>query len=528
MNILVLSENFLEGGLEKHIEEFANQGTKRDDEFFFFFAKQKEPLPAIIEKGLEGALLFPLEETPDNLVRDVSAIVNAIERHNIDIVQVHPFRVYLPAVIAAQYTRTPLVFTFHGPLSYTFPSSPTQAALFQHFLANSVSAIFTVNKKFFHSLNAYFPDTRIIHMPNPISRTAERHTNYRKGHWCLASRLDSDKVDGLKRFFEWLPELPITELDVYGSGNCEDSLKLFVSKLNLTQKINWKGYAENWLKKSSQCEGVIGLGRVVLESAIGGFPVILLTYNAKPCGVLNDHRYEESALCNFNGSALDQLESPQELAKEISATVADEEKLSTLRTRIEADYSAKSVYETYSSVLENALFRPCPEYTAFFNEVKLTINSGDPATIITHSMAATMARHFTNPLVFNTFLQSYTEAGQQRNVLALQTSLNASTAKLASYEQEVHTLTDAFQSLDRHHSSALYAINGRMIDLNDRIDKLFKSNADLKRRLTSLEKTIEKKNHQIAALQTSNSWRIGRFVTYLPRRIKRLIKQFVK
>jgi hypothetical protein len=31
MNILVLSENFLEGGLEKHIEEFANQGTKRDD-----------------------------------------------------------------------------------------------------------------------------------------------------------------------------------------------------------------------------------------------------------------------------------------------------------------------------------------------------------------------------------------------------------------------------------------------------------------------------------------------------------------
>jgi predicted RNase H-like nuclease (RuvC/YqgF family) len=216
------------------------------------------------------------------------------------------------------------------------------------------------------------------------------------------------------------------------------------------------------------------------------------------------------------------------LAKEISATVADEEKLSTLRTRIEADYSAKSVYETYSSVLENALFRPCPEYTAFFNEVKLTINSGDPATIITHSMAATMARHFTNPLVFNTFLQSYTEAGQQRNVLALQTSLNASTAKLASYEQEVHTLTDAFQSLDRHHSSALYAINGRMIDLNDRIDKLFKSNADLKRRLTSLEKTIEKKNHQIAALQTSNSWRIGRFVTYLPRRIKRLIKQFVK
>lgn len=529
MNILVVSENYLEGGLEQHIMEFAQQSMLHNDCTYFAFANHKNPLPEIIQSGFIATLHCDRSESPSSIQHDVAVLVEAVRKYHIDIIQVHPFRTYLPSAIASQLTQTPLIFTMHSHISFTFPTSQSQVLLFQHFLSNAVSSIFTVNQSYVKTLVSYFPDTEVNYLPNPVTplQSPVPSSNHLTGHWSLVSRIDRDKIGGIKHFIDWLPQLPIQSLDIFGDGACVQDLKMYIEDHNIPQEISWHGYSDNWIEYASACEGVIGLDRVAVEAASSGLPVILLTYNSNPCGLLTMERYPECRSCNFNGNPLQQLDSVTVLVREMIELLPEKEGFEQIRQQVLNDYSSERVYANYARVLRNSKFRPSPEYIDFYETIIREIDSdADSPSPTNRIISSTMARYFTNPLVFNAYIASVgTEA-----IRCLQNEakkdLEALHAAHSSFTQELFASLESALEEERSVSKGQFAHVEKQ--LNDMARKLSESSALLKNnstRILSLESELEKRDRRISELLNSNSWKIGRVFTFLPRKLKRLLRK---
>lgn len=528
MNILVVSENYLEGGLEQHIMEFAQQGELHNDRTYFAFANCKNPLPEIIQDSLIGILHCDRKESSSSIQHDVTVLVEAVRKYRIDIIQVHPFRTYLPSVIASQLTQTPLVFTMHSHISFTFPTSQNQTLLFQHFLSNAVSSIFTVNRSYVKTLASYFPDTDVNYLPNPVTPgSCSPSNNHLAGHWSLVSRIDRDKIGGIKHFIDWLPELPIKCLDIFGNGACVQDLKTYIEDHDIPQEINWHGYSDNWIEYASACEGVIGLDRVAVEAASSGLPVILLTYNSNPCGLLTMERYPECRSCNFNGNPLQQLDSVTALAREMNELLPGKEEFEQIRQQVLSDYSSERVYENYARVLRNSKFRPSPEYIDFYETIirEIDSNTGSPSPT-NRITSATMARYFTNPLVFNAYIASAGTEAIRYLQNETKKDLEALRAEHSSFTQELFASLESALEKERSASEEQFAQTEKQLD--DIARKLSESSIILKKnskRILLLESELAKRDHRISELLNSNSWKIGRVFTYFPRKLKRLLKR---
>lgn len=267
-NVLVVSESFLQGGLERHL---LNQysGLKDKINFTFAFSNYKP------NNNLSKAKIYNITigSKIKNFLETVEQLVEIIEKERIDIIHVHPFNTIFPAMFASQITNKPIVYTVHGYASINFSRNKNIDILFRTFLNHCKPSVITVDEEYIDVLKQKYLVKNIAHIPNSIDTKLFKNVKLvQNNKWLLISRLDIDKKNEIIEVFKNLNDMAIT-LDIVGDGSCLNELKQVATDLNIESKVNFKGSKEDIYKEIKNYNGIMGLGQVVLEGISSNLPV---------------------------------------------------------------------------------------------------------------------------------------------------------------------------------------------------------------------------------------------------------------
>lgn len=304
MNILVVSEKFCKGGLETHIN-FYYEKLKEKHNFYFAFGKYEK------SDYLKDAIIYPnfnfsRNSSISDFILDVNQLVDIIKKYKIDVIHVHPFYSLFPAAIAANICKIKLIYSYHGYASINFVENAIDTSLFMFLVNHRIDNIISVSK----GVTDYFNDLhakKITYIPNLIDEsTYNKHRVTLNKKWAFVSRIDADKFNSITKLLSIINELDISELDIFGSGDMESELQKYIDNNKLSNKVFIKGYTYNINESINSYTGVIGVGRVVIESLCMNYPTMFVGYN-KIIGVIDKKIYNEGKELNFVPQLFDEI-----------------------------------------------------------------------------------------------------------------------------------------------------------------------------------------------------------------------------
>ena len=137
-------------------------------------------------------------------------------------------------------------------------------------------------------------------LENPIDLKQFPIANYvNNKKWLLISRVDSDKIDEIKLIINKMNNYDIKHIDILGDGSEFNNLNEYLKNNKLTQKVSLKGYSNRiYNEVNNNYNGIIGIGRVILEGLAMKLPCILIGNN-KITGFVNENVYNEIKDINF-------------------------------------------------------------------------------------------------------------------------------------------------------------------------------------------------------------------------------------
>lgn len=305
MNILVVSEHFIRGGLETHINTYYDLIDKRKNKVIFAFSKYEDN-GYLKNASIYTDFNFNYNSSVHDFLLDVKRLVDIINENDIDVIQIHPFYSLFPALFAANITNTKVVYTYHGYSSINFIQGMLDSLLFLFGIEYQINKIFCVSNNVFDNFIDYH-NSNVIFLPNIIDEDIyNEHQVVLNKKWALVSRIDYYKYSSIVKFLKILPELDIDQVDVYGSGDYVDKLLVFLKENNLCKKVHLKGFVSDISKQINEYTGTIGIGRVTIESLCMNYPSILIGYN-KVIGVITPQIYDKLKSINFVPSALEDI-----------------------------------------------------------------------------------------------------------------------------------------------------------------------------------------------------------------------------
>ena len=302
MNILIASESFLSGGLETQIRTTIDSLKDKNN---FYFAISRYNSAWKLENVFTG-FYFSCNSTISQFCSDVHGLIKIIQENNIDIIHVHPFFSFFPAVFAAKICNRPVVYTYHGVSSYSFTTGINDNILFNLLLDYEVDKVFCVSKEGKQVIENIVLNKDKIHiLPNSIDTNTFTETKINSNKsWALISRLDTDKLNELNTLLTAIPLLDINELHIYGSGTEEEKIKNIICQNNLDTKVFIEGYSNRLYNElKNKYNGIFAIGRSAMEALSMGYPVMLLGYN-KFSGLITDEIYSQIKYENFSNKLL--------------------------------------------------------------------------------------------------------------------------------------------------------------------------------------------------------------------------------
>lgn len=372
MNILVVSENFIKGGLETQINTYYEL-LKNKHNFYFAFSKYEDNgylKDAKISKGFN----FSSSSSIKDFINDVNKLVKIIKDNNIDVIHAHPFYSFFPSLFAANLTGIKFVYSYHGYVSMNFISNMNDTLLFMHALDNRLDKVFCAS----NNIIEYFEELHnknAVYIPNIIDeKIYKEHKLVLNKKWALISRLDNDKYPSIIKFLSMLDKLDIDIVDIYGSGSMENNIKKFIKKNKLENKVFFKGFTNQIYNCLDNYNGTIGIGRVTLESLCMNYPSILIGYN-KVVGIINKNLYNDVKNINFVPAALNDI-SIEEFNKELNDINLQKYDDYLLRKEVVNDFGTKNINK-YVSELESIKVKNTDDLNIIFNEIKNIKNKNE-------------------------------------------------------------------------------------------------------------------------------------------------------
>lgn len=363
-NVLIISDNFLKGGLERHILNQYN-GLKNKINFVFLFSNYIE------HDDFKDSKIYHYEVERDITVNKfllaIDKIVEIVVKEKIDIIHVHPFNSIFPAFIASQITKKPIVYTVHGFASLSFINfynGVNNDILFKIYLNNCNPAIITVNNDHYNVLQNKYLAKNINYIPNSINTSLFKNIKLEKNNkWLLISRLDKDKME-VEEVLKILNKLDIS-LDIIGDGEKREYLENLTKELKLEDKVTFKGFKDDIPKEINKgYNGIIGVGQVVLEGLCSNLPVLLIGYK-KITGLIDKKLLDDIKDRNFINC---------NLANEFDINefehVNDNLKKYQLRDEIVKNYDVKITNEKYYNILMNTKFWQFDSLVKIYNDLK--------------------------------------------------------------------------------------------------------------------------------------------------------------
>lgn len=302
MNILIVCDNFTNGGLEKHIQTLYDN-LKDKNQFYFAIGNYKANIAP--ESRVYTGFHFSANCSVEDFCSDVERLTNIINDNKIDVINVHPFYAIFPILFVAHLTNTKVIYTYHGAVSFTFPFMYNDSLLFDFAVEKLFSSILCVNEFGVDSFNSMGYKNTVL-LPNPVDCKRYKKTKVIPNKkWALVSRLDIDKKKEILKFLEILPKLDIEQVDIYGTGTEEDKLKEYVNNNKLN--VLFEGYIDNLNEELlDKYNGVIGLGRVAMEGLCMNYPVLLIGYG-KIMGLITKENIDYLKTHNFVNSELGEI-----------------------------------------------------------------------------------------------------------------------------------------------------------------------------------------------------------------------------
>ena len=110
-NILIVSDNFTNGGLETQVYTYYKE-LKDKLSFTFAFGNYNNKWKFGNSK-IYTDLRFNEHSSINEFKEIVDKLVSIIKDNKIDIIHLHPFYLTLPTIFASQITRVPICYTYH-------------------------------------------------------------------------------------------------------------------------------------------------------------------------------------------------------------------------------------------------------------------------------------------------------------------------------------------------------------------------------------------------------------------------------
>ena len=374
MNILVVTENYLKGGLETRIKTFYDFLKKSNK--IVFAVKNLSDTHDLQDATIYTGFHFSWDSSIEEFVSDVERLAEIIESENIDIVSAHPFYSTFPAVIATQLTNTKLYYTVHGRLSLTLAKNLVDGP-FQHFAFEyGFDSIFSVSERYIGYVKNINYEADIHFIPNYVDEV--RYTRNRiiyNGRWALISRIDYDKLEEIIKIVSRIKRLNIKILDIYGAGNALDELKNYIVHHELTAKINILNYSDNLNRDlDGKYTGIIATGRGAIEGILMGYPVILCGYG-NINGLIDKKLYERAKSVNFVSSEFAEADYDI-LGRQIEKINAGNVKNYSLRDLAIKDFGRQNI-EKLIPIYEEIEHKSLSAYVNFFEQIKIIDSQKD-------------------------------------------------------------------------------------------------------------------------------------------------------
>ncbi|MEL5307380.1 glycosyltransferase [Serratia nevei] len=321
-SILIITQYYSIGGLETYIDTQVKDLVAHGYQVHLMSA-------AVADSTLLPEELSSYHENSDLNIGSISQLIQAIDtirqvikEKDIDLVHVHPFDCIFPAVIAADCEKIPSLLTLHGPLSLQhFTKNIYNQTLAIYFL-KTLQTIFCVSQEIADQLAEIIDHPSVMIVPNLIDNNQIHNTEIEcpeNKSWLIASRLDSDKSDGIISFIDFASRCEsISDLDIYGDGDNAHLIRTYVSDNGYNEWVHFKGIVSDIPAVMKNYAGFAGMGRGVLEAGFSQLPICLVGYDGIK-GILDDELFKQAAYCNFSGRNLSNVDEEQLIAAFSSA-----------------------------------------------------------------------------------------------------------------------------------------------------------------------------------------------------------------
>lgn len=343
MKILVVCDNFSKGGLETQIETYYRNLSSNDKMIFAFgkFTRTNLLKHATIYDGFN----FSYNDTIKDFCEDVEKLIEIIKKEKIDVIHVHPYYGYFASLFASQLTKVKIVYSYHGISSFNFAKTNISQPLFLYaFECGAIAKVFSVSKIGIDCFNN-FGYKNIVLLENPIDLKKFPVAKYvYNNKWLLVSRIDSDKIKEIKLIIRKMNEFNIMQLDILGDGSEINNLEKFIEDNKLSEKVHLNGYSDKIYKEfTGKYNGIIGIGRVVIEALAMKVPCILIGNN-KITGYVNKKIYNQIKDINFINRTINVSNNK----------MIDENEIESIFKDIKNNYSVEVVLKKYIEILKES------------------------------------------------------------------------------------------------------------------------------------------------------------------------------
>ncbi len=270
MHVLILLEKFLAGGVESHVKNQASILRKLG-------AKITIMASHVNDRARDEVKHFKLSKDmrAGEFCSELDKLNAYVKENNVTHIHCHsPFIAIMGACVSDE-AGIPLLLTVHGLFDVRRRINPTIGLLISKIGYPSAVKILPVSPglaeeiKKEHGIERAQQDVMMNAVENWRPSTG---VNAEKGSWVFVSRLEKTHVDALSHLVSAMPDLPISNLHIFGDGShYERAVDLSAGK-----KIFFHGFVEDAAEKLSTFEGVVCYGgRSFLEAIAAGRPCLI-------------------------------------------------------------------------------------------------------------------------------------------------------------------------------------------------------------------------------------------------------------
>lgn len=365
-NILVISENFLQGGLETQVVDQAETLKSLGVNLHLVTTSNTGDVDVSAFKTVHSGVEFGDGASSYEFLQAISLIEGVIAEHDIELIHAHPFYSLILAFIVSARTGIPYVLTMHGPASVLVDRGPVYNEYIQSSIAFA-DKVFCVSLEAEALLATRYPGDSAV-LPNAVTLSSSPpRKKVRKGKpWMWAGRIDADKAVGLKSLIDWLAPKGV-KLDVYGDGPARETLEQYCADAEFpSSAVSFKGWSAKVKAEMPAYDVVAGMGRVVLEGVSAGRPVFLVGYDGLK-GILDTGRFEFASYWNFSGRGLPNPEG-KALEKQFNAISKASGDFVLSKACIEP-FSSQEVWSRYREIVASLDYEEGTERAVFSNAI---------------------------------------------------------------------------------------------------------------------------------------------------------------